>query len=291
MEANPPLPKHAVIARIAGIGFLVLACVCLYCFTLYDHSTLARFGFPKAWAGAPFLLGAGFLGISGAFLLVQRRFSLAGLLVGLIVSAAMTAAGQAYVNGKRETTVVRIEFDLPADKHQEFIKMSRELLPSGRLDEFARDALVDGWLNAGSDFDSVAVRIAADPAYKDAIITNLDFTYSTLTQPYQTGGRKIVSLYAELVHNWIMEKLNYPVTTSETHMKGSVYYELWIAGGGNRDDLIIYELAMYHPQNPTRHAHAMVYGADAPTRQKTLEWLHDHEPNAELKKHFEDMLK
>ena len=97
-DAPPKHPHpHSGRARIAGAVLLALGGVCAYLFTEHSGGTLARFGFPRAWAGAPILLGAAFCGITGGFLLVQRRFSLAALMVAGIVAAVVAAGAQAYI--------------------------------------------------------------------------------------------------------------------------------------------------------------------------------------------------
>src|SRR5689334_4009450 len=72
--------------------------VLMYLFAVYSNQTLARFGFPRAWAGTPFLLGAAFCGITGGFLLVQRRFSLSGLLAAGVAASLVAGLAQAYMN-------------------------------------------------------------------------------------------------------------------------------------------------------------------------------------------------
>ena len=104
---SPQHPPHPMRARIAGILLLLLGGGCAYLFTLYSNFTLARFGFPRAWAGAPTLLGAAFCGINGGFMLAQRRFSLGALLASGIVAALLASGAQAYIMSNRATASLK----------------------------------------------------------------------------------------------------------------------------------------------------------------------------------------
>src|SRR5579862_3671080 len=95
-RSNASPAEHPLRARIAGVVLLTMGGGFAYLFTEHSNGTLARFGFPRAWAGAPILLGATFCGINGGFLLAQRRFSLGALMIAGISAAIVAAGAQAY---------------------------------------------------------------------------------------------------------------------------------------------------------------------------------------------------
>ena len=72
---SPHQPPHPLRARIIGAVLLILGGGCVYWFTQHVNDTLLAVGFPRAWAGAPALLGAALFGITGGFMLILRRFS------------------------------------------------------------------------------------------------------------------------------------------------------------------------------------------------------------------------
>src|SRR5438132_9294297 len=111
---------HPLRARIAGIALLALGGACAYLFTIYSNGTLARFGFPRAWAGAPILLGATFCGINGGFLLAQRRFSLGALMIAGIAAMVLASGTQAYILSNHAIVSLKSTVYIPKEKQQQF---------------------------------------------------------------------------------------------------------------------------------------------------------------------------
>ena len=290
MSGTPVKPRRW--PRIIGALLLAAGGVCVFLFTQHVNDTLLSFGFPRAWAGASALLGAAFCGITGGFLLAQRRFSLGALMAAGIVAAIVATGAQAYVMSIHSIAMQDFEVSVPSDRYgQEFIARVQQLLNSDRLARLANDVVSDSEAGRQIDFNSVSVSFRPVPEVTSdsAVIVTLTFDYSPFAHRVQSG-RRIAWNYSKFVARFDTY-LEYESSLSAAVLAWKVAEKLKDGFRGpdpfpGTDETIDVTLYLIADLSSLLHKRT-VRGR---TRD-TVIWLRDHEPDARLKQFFSDVLK
>ena len=273
--------------RLLGLALLGIGGAFLYQFVKTPTGWIP--GFPNAWRGGPLILGASFFGISGGFLIFQRRFSLAALIVAGVVSAALTSATQGYVRSIREVSTMDTQMTLPAGKLTEFIARSRETVTPDRLRQFAEDEDRKGWLRSGVDFETAYVTFGTVLGNSDDVIVTVNMEVCPFVHPLAGNSRHDVQMYSDFLHRWNAMKLS----KYEVHPETSASY-LWYGGvftAVSANNLSLSQLvdALVDTGGMLRFANkSNFYLTYQQSRLVALEWLRDREPDPELKNFLAD---
>lgn len=266
--------------RLAGVLLVCVGVAFIYAFVRKPTGGIP--GFPQAWRGGPLLLGASFFSINGFYLIVQKRFSLAALLVSGIVSAALTSGIHAYVRSIHETVTVRTTFALPSDKMTEFIAKSHAMLPPDALRQFVEDARASGRLQGNIGFDSVFFTFSSknkETSDVGDITVILNFEYCPYVHPVDDDSKRLAEDYSIFVHGYIEESTPGPLPDLQMVALGFNKMPNKRPGLKITDDIrsIVYTLdKSTERMRPTRSG-LIPFDRDA------LVWLRDREQNAEIK--------
>ena len=217
-------------------------------------------GSPSIWKGTPMILSAAFTGIYGALLLLLRRFSLAAVLLAMLLAGASAMGAQAYARTISDREEVEFNYALPKEQIEGFLETMRVALPESLLLALTQDLQAAGHIEEPPAFDEVAVAFGA-PGAGGGVQISLRFTYCPFVHARQSPGRYAASLYAQ----WIADR----------HVAGL----LSTAGGApekqadpakSLDTLVRY---LYR-----RSSRNLAHPVEA------ARWLYGREPDPELKK-------
>ena len=276
--------------RLLGVMMLGVCAACMYQFVKTPTGGIP--GYPQAWRGGPLILGASFFGISGGFLLIQRRFSLAALIVAGLISATLTSAIHAYVRSIREVATLNSFVNVPPEKLTEFIARSRELTTPERVRQFADDENRKGWLRSGVDFETAWITYGAVPGHKDSVDVTINIEFCPYIHPIAGDARKDLLAYSIFLHSWIIGKQTgrriradeismgvfFPPPFSYSAPYLSNHFE-------NLLDVLVDSTHVLNSIGNTNY-----YAVRDQARHEALVWLAGREPDPELKKFFEDAL-
>lgn len=276
--------------RLLGVLLLGISAAFMYQFVRTPTGGIP--GFPHAWRGGPLILGASFFGISGGFLLLQRRFSLAALIVGGVISAALTSAIHGYVRSIREVTPLSTFVNVPPDKLTEFIARSRELATPEHLRQFADDENRKGWLRSGVDFESAWITVGAVPGQKDTVDVTINIESCPYIHPVGGDARKDVLAYSAFLHRWILGRVTgerlrpgeivtsafFPPLFPYSRPYLSAEFEILL-------DALVDSSRILNSVRSSKRTYNEVRNEG---RHNALVWLAEREPDPELKKFFED---
>jgi hypothetical protein len=275
--------------RLAGI---LLACVggaFIYEFTQKPTGGIP--GFPQAWRGGPLLLGASFFGINGFYLILQKRFSLAALLVSGIVSAALTSVTHAYVRSIHETITSSTPVLFHGTKLPEFMAKSREMLPPEALRQFVEDARASGRLKSNLEFDRVFISFGSKKEDDEVKITViLNFEYCPYVHSIYDDSKLFAGYYSDFVHRFIKGMF----TNSPLNPRSVADGKLPLANSLEPEACpelysLVYRLVESDRKILLSKKH---FNWDVYNRKKrdALVWLRDREPNFDIKRFLTDTL-
>ncbi|MBI3832385.1 MAG: hypothetical protein HY291_22870 [Planctomycetes bacterium] len=201
-ENLPPTPPKPRVRWffLGGLGMLAAGSALLYFFVADPSGTLP--GFPQVWKGGPLLLGACFLGVYGALLLLLKRFSLGAMLLAAVLSAALTGGVHAYVYSFRESETREDSFNLPPEKLKDFLERSRTSLTSTRVTAFVLDLYATGHLKQAIDYDELVIQFGGDRENEWRQFLRLTFSWSPYVHPMRSQARTWAQSYAELANKW-----------------------------------------------------------------------------------------
>ncbi len=280
--ANAWLPTaHKM--RLLGVMLVGVGIFFLHLFT--SEPTGGIPGFPHAWRGAPLILGACFFGINGFYLLFQRKFSLAALLVAGIASSAVASAAQAYVRSIRDVVPMDSYVYLPEKERPDFIARAKELVTPDTLRRFADEQYEKGW-STGVDFESVYVTYGKAPQNKDQIAVTTNLEVCPFIYPLARDSRVSVQNYSNFLHLWIVAKLT-NVKPDATHAVSTFDW----GSSRNSAELELVELV----DSLVNSSRVLIGSANykisvRKARHNTLAWLRDREPNTEIKQFLSEAL-
>ncbi len=163
-------------------------------------------GMPGTWRGAPLLLSASFLTISGALMVILRRFSLAAILATGILSTGFATGMQAYVKSIRETVYEAYSVEIEASKSDQFIRELRECVSDTRLDALAADLYRDKFVRS-IDYESATVSFGA--SNDGAIVIKTNFSYCPYIHNSRSGVRDIIHSYVRFAARLKADRLTY----------------------------------------------------------------------------------
>jgi len=238
--------------------------------------TLGKYGYPQAWKGGPLLLGTAFLSINGFFLLIQRRFSLAALLLAGFVSGALTAGGHAYVMSIRDRTTFEDYVPIQPGKAPDLIALVRKTVTPEYLKAVADDAYTKGWLPRGFDFDSVMMTYGLDPRNKNELIVTLTFEFSPYVNSDSSGAQLLVRSYSAFVHSVIASKLD-PSPNNKVQVEQGYYF-------------LISNLTNQQPVGSTAFTASAFVDEQRKKENAALKWLYEREPNLDVKEYLKPLL-
>lgn len=195
----PPKPRVRWFF-LGGLGMVAAGAALLYFFVADPTGTLP--GFPQVWKGGPLLLGACFLGVYGALLLILKRFSLASMLLSIILSASLTGGVHAYVYSFRESETRKDSFYLPPKNLKALLERSRTSLTSTRVTAFVLDLYAAGHLKQAIDYDELEITYGADQENESEQLLILKFSWSPYVHPKRSQARMWAQSYAELANEW-----------------------------------------------------------------------------------------
>ena len=269
--------------RLLGVVLVGVGIFFLQLFT--SEPTGGIPGFPHAWRGAPLILGACFFGINGFYLIFQRKFSLAALLVAGIASSAVASAAQAYVRNIRDVVPMDSCITLPEDKRPEFVARSKELVTPDSLRRFADEQYEKGW-SSGVDFESAYVTFGKVADTKENVVVTTNIEICPFIYPLARDSRECVLRYSNFIHLWIVAKIKrvkpdakHEVSTFDWRVpRSSVELDLAILV----DSLINSSQVLINAANYRLTLQQ--------SRHNTLAWLRDREPNTEIKQFLSEAL-
>lgn len=190
--APAPSGRARFFAALLG---LLLFCGGGWCLSAFVKSPSGQLPWlPGTWKGAPLILGACFGGVYGALLLILRRFSLRGMLLCSILSAALAAGLTAYVQTITETQTIRASLPVGSKAQDELLGKLREKITKERVLHFLEALREAGKLEGVQDFQAMNLSFAPGKSGDD-IECRVEFEFLTYLQPATSPSRAVAARY------------------------------------------------------------------------------------------------
>ncbi len=188
-STSRPRPRNRLLLFLVSITFIIAGIWLLKEFLEQPMGSIP--GMPGTWRGAPLLLGACFLTIYGALIVILRRFSLAAILATGILSAGFATGMQAYAKSIRHIATDSCWIDI--ENSDEFSQKLHQSLSNANLASFA-DRLVQDKFVQFNEYDSISIRVSSA---REGTLVDIRYTYCPCVHTGRSELRGIVKAYVE----------------------------------------------------------------------------------------------
>lgn len=199
-DAKAAAPSRRARLLSAALGALLLCGGAWLLWGFAKDPTGELSWLPGTWKGAPLILGACFGGVYGALLLLLRRFTLRGMLLCSVLSAALAGGLTAYVQTITDTQTIRGNVCVPREFQEAVQRDATKKITPARIARFLDELREAGKFNGVQDFQSVTIALIPDPS-DDWIGYRTSFEFCPFVQPRSSQARTIAGKYIEALLN------------------------------------------------------------------------------------------
>lgn len=306
--APAPSGRARFFAALLG---LLLFCGGGWCLSAFVKSPSGQLPWlPGTWKGAPLILGACFGGVYGALLLILRRFSLRGMLLCSILSAALAAGLTAYVQTITETQTIRIVREVPSRLQDKYLDVVSREITSQRVLRFLESLHAEDKLARSRDFNSLTVTFSTSQvAYEIECKLNIDvMTYvDPSSSEIRTAAENYVNFLLDVYkikplkdfdrpkkETMVLDDLSEFVSTIhwiEGAEKWQTFLQIGKDGralGSSADS----EALLPESELPNAEQGMETISNESPSgpRNRRLRWLFDHETEPWIKQRLQELL-